>query len=147
VFVRIEPETGTNLANSPRTKLSMRTRPINNNSISPITMLTVRVKLDRVIKNLVEWANERARQSLWSPLHIRAGGRLLPLYWGLFHALLRFCPTLSRAKILYTFHVLLRIAAFLKATGYGDSTIFCYFEETPQFVRSSLYTVSNCISL
>ena len=55
MFVMIEPETGTDLANSPRTKLYMRTSTINNNSISPTTMLTVRVKLDWVIKNLVEW--------------------------------------------------------------------------------------------
>jgi hypothetical protein len=34
VFVRIEPETGTDLANSPRTKLYMRTSTINNNNIS-----------------------------------------------------------------------------------------------------------------
>ena len=27
------------------------------------------------------------------------------------------CPTLSRVKLLYTFHVLLRIATFLKAAG------------------------------
>ena len=47
------------------------------------------------------------------------------------------CPTLSRVKLLYTFHVLLRIATFLKAAAYGDSTIFCAVKETPQFVRSS----------
>ena len=47
VFVRIEPETGTDLANSPRTKLYMRTSTINNNSISPKTVLTVRVKAER----------------------------------------------------------------------------------------------------
>src|SRR6266566_9063946 len=32
------------------------------------------------------------------------------------------------------------------ATGYWDSTIFCFFEETPQCVRSSVYTVSNCVT-
>ena len=45
--------------------------------------------------------------------------------------------TLSRVKLLYTFHVLLRIATFLNAAGYGDSTIFCSVEETPQCVRLS----------
>ena len=34
VFVRIEPETGTDLANSPRTKLYMRTSTNDDNSIS-----------------------------------------------------------------------------------------------------------------
>ncbi len=33
-----------------------------------------------------------------------------------------------------------------KAIEYGDSTIFFYFEESPQFVRSSLYNVSNCVN-
>jgi hypothetical protein len=47
------------------------------------------------------------------------------------------CPTLSRVKLWYTFHVLLLIATFLKAAGHGDSTIFCSVEETPQFIRSS----------
>ena len=51
MFVRIEPETGTDLANSPRPTLYMRTSTINNESISPKTVLTVRVKLDRVIQH------------------------------------------------------------------------------------------------
>ena len=58
--VRIKPETGTDLVSSPRAKLYMRSSTITNNSISPTTMLTVHVKLDLVIKYLVEWGNERA---------------------------------------------------------------------------------------